>query len=157
MGEAFLWIVLAVVFVVLEFGHRQLMAFFIAVGAILAAIVGLAGLGSVVQIPVFFAGAVSGLFLLRPMIMRSGGFRGYGLVSGIKAHVGEETVLVEAIGGAHEPGRVKLHGELWKAVASDGGSIPAGTLVMMIDMQGTTFIVQDISNLGLGTGALPEI
>jgi membrane protein implicated in regulation of membrane protease activity len=156
MGEAFWWFVIAALFLAAEFGHRAFYAMFIAIGALVAGVLAIAQVSVVVQIPAFAAAAVAGLFLVRPTLMRAMSTGQYRLVSGIKGHVGKEAIVAETAGGPGSPGRVKLDGELWKAVSHDGKPIPAGTVVMILELQGTTFVVQDLPTLGLAPLELPE-
>jgi membrane protein implicated in regulation of membrane protease activity len=156
MGEAFWWVVIAALFLAAEFGHRAFYAMFVAMGAVVAAVLAVAGVSVVVQIPAFVGAAVLGLFLIRPALVRAAKTGQYGLISGIKAHVGKEAILTETAGGPSHPGRIKLDGELWKAVSHDGSVIPAGTTVMILELQGTTFVIQDLPTLGLAPFELPE-
>jgi inner membrane protein len=156
MGEALWWIVIAALFVAAEFGHRAFYAMFVAIGALVAAVLAVAQVSVVVQIPAFVVAAALGLLLVRPTIVRAMASGEYGLVSGIKAHVGKEAIVTESAGDPAHPGRVKLDGELWKAVSHDGNLIPAGTPVMILELQGTTFVVQDLPTLGLAPFELPE-
>jgi membrane protein implicated in regulation of membrane protease activity len=156
MGEAFWWFVVAALFLAAEFGHRAFYAMFIAIGALVAGVLAIAQVSVVVQIPAFAAAAVAGLFLVRPSLMRAMSAGQYRLVSGIKGHVGKEAVVAEAAGGPDSPGRIKLDGELWKAVSFDGKPIATGTVVMILELQGTTFLVQDLPTLGLAPLELPE-
>jgi membrane protein implicated in regulation of membrane protease activity len=156
MGEAFWWFVIAGLFLAAEFGHRAFYAMFIAIGAVVAAVLAIAQVSVVVQIPAFAAAAVLGLFLVRPTLVRAMSSGQYRLISGIKGHVGKEAILAETAAGPANPGRVRLDGELWKAVSHDGTAIPAGTVVMILELQGTTFVVQDLPTLGLAPLELPE-
>ena len=49
-----------------------------------------------------------------------------------------------------------MEGELWKAISQDGNPIASGTLVMVLELQGTTFVVQDLPTLGMAPFELPE-
>lgn len=155
MGEALWWFIIAAVFFIAEFGHRAFYALFVAIGALVAAALALAGAGVVVQLPAFVAAAVAGVWLVRPVVMRAMG-GSHAMTSGIRGHVGKEVVLEEPAGDSAHPGRVKIDGELWKAVSSDGKVIPAGTTVMLLELEGTTFVVEDVHSLGLGSFELPE-
>jgi membrane protein implicated in regulation of membrane protease activity len=156
MGEALWWFLIAAVFLIAEFGHRAFYALFIGIGAIVAAVLAVAGAGVVVQIPAFGVAAVLGLFLVRPSLMRAMSSGQYRLTSGIQGHVGQETIVTETAGDSAHPGRVRIDGELWKAVSHDGNPIPVGAVVMILDLQGTTFVVQDLPTLGLAPLELPE-
>ncbi|MGA2208627.1 MAG: NfeD family protein [Acidimicrobiales bacterium] len=156
MGEGLWWFLIAAVFLVAEFGHRAFYALFIGLGAIVAAVLALAGAGVIVQIPAFAVAALLGLFLVRPNLVRAMSSGEGRLVSGLQGQVGKEVFVAEAIGGAANPGRVRVEGELWKAISQDGKPIPSGTLVMVLELQGTTFVVQDLPTLGMAPFELPE-
>jgi membrane protein implicated in regulation of membrane protease activity len=156
MGEALWWFLIAALFLVAEFGHRAFYALFIAIGAVVAAVLAIAGAGVVIQLPAFGVAAVAGLFLVRPVVVRAMSAGQERLTSGIRGYVGTEAVLAEAAGDRAHPGRVRVDGELWKAVSNDGKPIPAGTIVMLVDLDGTTFVVEDLRNLGVGSFELPE-
>ncbi|MGD0084043.1 MAG: NfeD family protein [Acidimicrobiales bacterium] len=155
MGEAAWWLLIAAVFVVVELGHRAFYAMFIGLGALFAAMVAIAGLGVVVQIPVFVAAAIAGLVLIRPTVARAMS-RGEQLVSGAEGLVGKEAVVVEAVGRVTHPGKIRIQGESWKAVSNNDETIAPGTVVMILDLQGSTFVVQDMPALGLSPFELPE-
>lgn len=156
MGEALWWFIIAAVFLIAELGHRAFYALFIGIGAVVAAALAIAGVGVVVQIPAFAAAAVLGLVFLRPSIVKAMSSGQYRLISGIQGHVGHEAIVAETTGGAANPGRISINGELWKAVSHDGKPIPAGTVVMILELQNTTFVVQDLPTLGLAPLELPE-
>jgi len=156
MAEALWWFVIAAIFLIAEFGHRAFYALFVGLGAIVAAVLALAGVGVIVQIPAFVAAAVLGLFFLRPSLVKAMSSGQYRLVSGMQGKVGHEAIVAEATGDAAHPGRIKINGELWKAVSNDGKPIPAGTVVMILELQSTTFVVQDLPTLGLAPLELPE-
>jgi membrane protein implicated in regulation of membrane protease activity len=155
MGEAAWWLLIAAIFVVVEFGHRAFYAMFIGLGALVAAIVAIAGLGVAVQIPVFVAAAIAGLVLIRPTVARAMS-RGEPLVSGAKGLVGKEAVVAEAVGRVTNPGKIRIQGELWKAVSNGDETIAPGTVVMILELQGSTFVVQDMPPLGSSPFELPE-
>lgn len=156
MGEALWWFLIAAIFLAAEFGHRAFYALFVGLGAIVAAVLAVAGVGVLVQIPAFVVAAVLGLFFLRPSLVKAMSAGQYRLTSGIAGHVGQEAIVAEDTGDGAHPGRIRLDGELWKAVSQDGKSIPAGTVVMILELQNTTFVVQDLPSLGLAPLELPE-
>jgi membrane protein implicated in regulation of membrane protease activity len=156
MGEALWWFLIAAVFLIAEFGHRAFYALFLGLGAVVAAVLAISGVGVLVQIPAFVGAAVLGLFFLRPSIVKAMSSGQYRLVSGMQGHVGQEAIVAEATGDTAHPGRIKLNGELWKAVSHDGKPLDAGTVVMILELQNTTFVVQDLPTLGLAPLELPE-
>ena len=95
MGEALWWFLIAAIFLAAEFGHRAFYALFVGLGAVVAAVLAIAGVGVLVQIPAFVVAAVLGLFFLRPSLVKAMSSGQYRLTSGIAGHVGHEAVVAE--------------------------------------------------------------
>jgi membrane protein implicated in regulation of membrane protease activity len=156
MSETAWWFVVAAAFVLVEFGHRAFFALFIALGAIVAAVLAVAGAPVEAQIPAFVAAAVGGVLLVRPSLQRAMSRGHYRLISGAEGLVGKEAVVTEEVGDITRPGRIRIQGEQWKALSSDGGPIEAGHVVMILELQGSTFVVSDLHALGLTPLELPD-
>ncbi|MGH9169381.1 MAG: NfeD family protein [Acidimicrobiales bacterium] len=155
MGDVLWWLIVAVVCLAVEFGHRAFIAMFLSIGAIVTAIAAVSGAPVILQVPIFVVATAVSLTAMRPAIMRALSSEGRHLVSGIKAHVGHQAVVAERVVGT-TPGRIKLHGEMWRAISLDGKTIEPGTQVMILALEGTTFIVEDLPALGLDPMQLPE-
>jgi membrane protein implicated in regulation of membrane protease activity len=137
------WLVIGVLLLLFESRHLAFYALFGAVGAFAAAIV-----AGVVPDEIFLqaivGGAVTaiGILTVRPHISRSfeqhrGGKVARGVHGGL---VGEEAITLDAVGGAHELGHVRLAGERWLAY-TEGRPLAAGTRVMVMAVRGTTLLV----------------
>ena len=61
---------------------------------------------------------------------------GSGMVNGIEGMAGEEAVVSKEIPGAIHLGQVRARGEDWPAVSASGDRIPAGTIVLILDVTG---------------------
>jgi membrane-bound serine protease (ClpP class) len=59
--------------------------------------------------------------------------------------LGEEGEVIEPIGGAAATGMVRVHGELWRAVARSGESIPKGAWARVKQVDGLTLQVEIVS------------
>lgn len=156
MSEVVWWLIVAGVFVILEVGHRAFYAAFLAVGAVAAALAALVGAPLALQIPVFAMASVLGLFAARPPLMRTMSRGHYRLISGAQGLVGKEAVVTETVGDIRSPGRVRIQGEDWKALSNDGQPIEKGTVVMILELQGSTFIVEQMPEIGSGLLELPK-
>ncbi|MDA8040048.1 MAG: NfeD family protein [Actinomycetota bacterium] len=154
MSDALWWLVVAGIFVVLEVGHRAFYAAFLAVGALTAAVAALAGAPFAAQIPIFAVAAVAGLFMARPPLMRAMSRGQYRMISGAQGLVGHEAIVTARVADLRAPGKVRIQGEEWKALSSDGKPIEPGTVVMILELQGSTFIVQHMPELD---GSFPEL
>lgn len=156
MSEAAWWLLIAAVFVVAEVFHRAFYAMFVAVGALVAALLAFAGVPVVAQVPVFFAAGALGLMLIRPTVMRAMSSGHYRFISGAQGLIGREAVVTRPVGGISSPGKIRVQGEEWTALSSDGTSIPAGSVVMILELRDSRFVVEEMPQLGSGPMTLPD-
>jgi membrane protein implicated in regulation of membrane protease activity len=136
-----LWIIFAIA---LGLGELHNNGFFLgpfAVGAVLAAVVSLAGLGLAISVAIFLAGSVLSLGLLRPLALRH---RRIPPVTrtGTAALVGRRAIVVERIANGEGVGCVKVAGEVWTARSyEEDGVIEAGAQVEVVEIRGATALV----------------
>ena len=138
---ALAWLVIAVAFGVVEVATVAFFAVFIAAGALAAALVAELGAGIIVQIVVFGAVSLLGLVAVRPFAVRRLRHRRHALVSGADAMIGQQAVVVDAIGSSVQPGHVLLSGERWPAISGNGTPIEAGQNVVVVELRKTTLVV----------------
>jgi membrane protein implicated in regulation of membrane protease activity len=141
MDEWVIWMIAAGVFAV---GEIATLGFFlgpIAVAALLAAVVSLAGGGLAFQLVVFIVASVASLGVLRPIARRHMRTPSR-LRSGAAALVGQEAVVLERVD--RDSGQVKLAGEVWSARAYDEDEVlEPGARVHVIKIEGATALVVD--------------
>jgi membrane-bound serine protease (ClpP class) len=82
--------------------------------------------------------AVIIVFLMR-LVLRS---RKWKQTTGKEELVGEEAEVTETVGAGNAPGMVFVHGELWRAAAPAGVSIPKGARVRVKKVKGLTLEVE---------------
>jgi membrane protein implicated in regulation of membrane protease activity len=111
----------------------------IAVAAVLAALVALAGAGVVFQLIAFIAASVAAVALLRPIAVRH--LRVPPRIrTGTAALVGAKAVVLERVDA--DGGRVRIGGEVWSARAFlDGQVIEPGARVEVAKIEGATALV----------------
>jgi membrane protein implicated in regulation of membrane protease activity len=140
-----IWIVLGVVLLLAETHHRAFYLLFGAIGCAAAAVVALfASDLIVVQVVAAVAAATIGILWVRPAMSRAVEHRrtvGTALPGIHGGLVGQHVVTLDAVGDAHHVGHVKLAGERWMAVSGDDRTIPAGTAVLVMAVNGTTLVV----------------
>jgi len=139
MGSWIIWLVLAAVLGVAEVMTTTLAFGLIAVGAVVAAVVGAAGAGLPFQLGAFALAAASGLIVVRPIAMRHVKQPPL-LRTGTSALVGRSAKVVEEI--TDDGGRVRIGGELWSARPYDESQvIPVGSTVDVFAIEGATALV----------------
>ncbi len=135
------WMIAAGVFAI---GEIATLGFFlgpIAIAAVAAAIVGLAGAGLAVQWIVFIAVSLASLLVLRPIAKRHLRTPAK-LRTGTAALVGSPAVVLERVD--RDGGQVKLAGEVWTARAyDDDEAFEAGARVEVMKIDGATALVAE--------------
>lgn len=143
MEDWLLWFLAAIALLVSEMFTAGFWLACLAVGAAVAGVVGLVpGLGFVSQGIAFAVASIVSMVGLRPRLMHY--FQlgpGTDLRTGVDALLGKTGVVTERIGpGA--TGRVKVDGEDWRGASSDATVLEPGTQVTIIQVDGTTLMVE---------------
>ena len=129
---------------VLAIGEIATLGFFlgpIAIAAVTAGIVALAGAGLALQWIVFIAVSLASLLVLRPIARRHLRTPAQ-LRTGTAALVGKPAVVVERVD--RDGGQVKLAGEVWSARSyDDDQAFEAGTRVEVMKIDGATALVAE--------------
>jgi membrane protein implicated in regulation of membrane protease activity len=129
---------------VLAVGEIFTLGFFlgpIAVSAVLAAIVALAGAGLAVQWIVFIVASVASLAVLRPIARRHLRTPAQ-LRTGTAALVGSRAVVMEQVDA--DGGQVKIGGEIWSARSYDEDEVlEPGARVEVMQIDGATALVSE--------------
>lgn len=143
MKDWLIWFLLAIGLFVGEMFTAGFWLACLAVGAAVAGIVGLIpGLGFVTQGIAFAVSSVVSMAGLRPRLMRLLQLGpGSELRTGVDALLGKTAIVTERIGPG-SPGRVKVDGEDWRGASADATVIEPGTQVMIIQVDGTTLVVE---------------
>lgn len=143
MEDWLLWFLLAIGLFVGEMFTAGFWLACLAVGAAAAGIVGLIpGVGIAVQGIAFAAASIISMAGLRPRLMQY--FQlgpGTDLRTGVDALLGKTGTVTERIGPGLS-GRVKVEGEDWRGASSDATVLEPGTQVTIIQVDGTTLMVE---------------
>jgi membrane protein implicated in regulation of membrane protease activity len=133
------WLIAAAALGVAEYFTLTLAFGLLAAAALVAAVVAGVGGSLLVQVLAFAITGAVGLLIVRPIARRQ--MTHPPLVrEGSYALVGKKAVVLEEVTGTQ--GLIKLSGEVWSARALDEDhSIPAGTLVDVMEIEGATAIV----------------
>jgi membrane protein implicated in regulation of membrane protease activity len=139
MESWIVWLVLAAVLGVAEVMTTTLAFGLIAAGAVVAAVVGAAGVSLPFQVGAFAVATAAGLVVVRPIAMRH--IKQPPLLrTGTSALVGRSAKVVEEI--TDDGGRVRIGGELWSARPYDESQvIPVGSTVDVFAIEGATALV----------------
>ncbi len=136
-----LWILAAVLF---AGGEVLTTGFFLgpfAGGALVAALMDVAGVGVVGQWVVFLVTSAAVLGLLRPVARRHLK-QPPALRTGVAALVGQTGTVVERVANEEGVGAVRIGGQVWTARTYDGEEpLEAGSRVLVMEIKGATALV----------------
>lgn len=133
------WSVMLVAAVVAEIATQQLVTIWFAAGSLGALIAAAAGASVTLQLILFVALSVILLIFTRPILRKALSFDFKD--TNAKLDIGKLAVVIQDIDLEKGTGRVKLGDAQWRAVSSDGSSIPVGTTVKVENIDGTKLIV----------------
>jgi membrane protein implicated in regulation of membrane protease activity len=138
-----LWVILACAFGV---GEMLTTSFFLApfaLGAALAAVVSVAGGGSVAAVISFVVASVLVLAFVRPIARRHMKMPPQ-IRTGAAALIGKDAIVLERIENLEGVGCIRIDGEVWTARALyDDEVIEKGTRVQIVDIKGATALVSE--------------
>jgi membrane protein implicated in regulation of membrane protease activity len=138
------WVIWMIAAGALAVGEILSLSFFlgpIAVAAVVASAVALAGGGLAIQLVVFILASAASLLVLRPIARRHLRTPAQ-LRTGTAALVGAEAVVLERVD--RDRGQIKLAGEIWTARAFDEDEVlEEGARVRVMQIEGATALVSD--------------
>ena len=136
---AILWLVLMVVFLILEAATVTLVSLWFAAGALAAMVAALLGGALWLQVTLFLVVAAVLLTALRPLVRR---FLTPKLTAtNIDSVIGSTGLVTAPINNVTASGQVKLGAMVWTARSTSGEPIPEGTLVRVDKIEGVKAFV----------------
>lgn len=140
MSEPLIWILIAVIFAVIEAFTMGLTTIWFTAGGFAACIVALLGGPILLQVVVFLAVSIVLLYFTRPLAekrLKIGHEK-----NSIDQMIGKPGLVMEDIVPFHT-GQVKLNGQIWTAAAKDNDeTINKGEEVKVVKIEGVKLIVE---------------
>ncbi len=148
----YIWLILAVLFIIVEIFTAGFFYACFAIGALAAMVTGFitnslmadGGYGLVWQIVIFCAVSVALIPLTRNFARRIAD--NSVPQAGADALVGLEGIVIEAVNPSDDVGKVKVDGQVWRATAS--GPIDGGTTIKVMEVRGAKLIVEAVIKNG---------
>lgn len=142
-----MWLLLIVVFLLVEGLTLGLTTIWFAGGSLVALIAGMQGIGVEVQIGLFFIVSVALLFFVRPSACQK--FNKKRMKTDLATIIGSEGKVVEVIDNFNQKGCVILDGKEWTARSADGTVIEVGEKVTVNEIVGVKLIVTKNETLSM--------
>lgn len=130
-----LWIIIALVFIILEVFTAGFAVACFSIGAVAAAVADAVGLSLAWQLVAFSVFTFLAFLIVRPLVIKHFYNKpGAGRKSNTDALVGRRARVTETINNAAGTGRVAIDGDDWKAVSKRGLVIPVGQNVTILSI-----------------------
>ena len=138
-----IWIVLLVLFLILEAATVQLVSAWFALGELCPLLANLCGVGVIWQIVLFLIVSAICLIATRPLVKKMTPTK----IQKTNADrcLGAEAVVLQELNTLKSTGLVKAMGNTWTARAEDGSVIPKDAVVIVRKMDGVKLIVSQQS------------
>ena len=133
------WVVIMVVFLVVEAATAGLTCIWFAIGALAALIAALFGAPIWLQLVWFFVVSVVTLYFTRPLVLKYVNSRSQ--PTNADMVIGKEALVTEAIDNVESAGAVAVGGKVWTARSENGEPIEVGSIVTVLRIEGVRLIV----------------
>ncbi len=137
----FIWLLLLIVFIVIELVTMVLTTIWFAGGALIAAIAAACHAPFVVQLLLFLAVSILLLLFTRPVAVKY--FNKDRIKTNAESLVGRQAIVISEINNLEGTGQVTVSGQEWTARSiNENAEIPVGTVVYVRAINGVKLIVE---------------
>ncbi len=137
----FVWLVLLIVFIIVELATMGLTTIWFAAGTLVAAIAAAVHAPLVIQVALFLVVSIVLLFFTRPIAVRY--FNKDRVKTNVESMVGRQAIVISEINNLEGIGQVTVGGQEWAARSRDENlEIPVGTVVIVCAISGVKLIVE---------------
>ena len=139
-----LWIILGIIFFIVEIFTPGFIVATFGVGCLIAAFPAFFHAHFLWQIAFFSLGTLIAFFTVRPLYLKYIFPTEKQVPTNVDALIGRQALVVEVIDPLKNTGRVKVGGENWKASNKQEQKISDGTVVRIVAVNGVTLLVEPI-------------
>ena len=141
--EAIFWLVVMILFLILEMITVSLVSIWFVGGSLAAFVVSFFVDRLWIQVLVFLGVSLILLFLIRPLANRFAVKQKDQIRSGAQALVGKRAIVTEAIDNLRAKGEVQVNGQFWSAKCrNDDEKIEKETVVVIREVDGVRLVVE---------------
>ncbi len=139
-----IWLILLVIFIVIEVATVGLLTIWFAGGALAAVIISLFHFGAVVQIVVFLVVSLVLVLLVRPVAQKK--FNRGHIRTNAQTLIGEDAVVIEPIDNLKSQGKVMIQGQEWTARSvEEKETFEKDEVVRVISISGVKLMVDHVN------------
>lgn len=142
-----IWLILAVLFAIIEIFTPGFVVLTFSFGAILALIVSLFSKSLILQLLAFAAGSFYFFIYVRKFFLKLLTKNNGNIKTNIDSLIGKKAIVTQKIPGGIKKGYVKVGPEQWLAISITGESIEKDELVKVVKIEGNTLYVEKIKEV----------
>ena len=139
-----IWVIIALVFVIIEIFTTGFAVMCISFGCLFGALASALDWELKWQLLVFAVGTVLAFMTVRPLVYKFFYDKKNEVKTNAEALIGRKAIVTERIEGELNPGRVKIDGDDWKAVSLDSEPIEVGMAVEVTALNSVILTVKKI-------------
>jgi len=141
MSFVVMWLVLGVIFCTAEIFIPSFFIFWFGLGAFAASVFAFFT-GFVIQIVIFITVSAVLLIFTRPIVLKVLMRHDSPQKINIDDIIGKRAIVIERIDALENTGKVKVNGEVWRAMTSDNSTVEIGNYVKILKVEGTLLKVE---------------
>ncbi len=135
-----IWLIIAILFFILEMMGPGFLLFWVGVGALLTMVVSIFVDSIAIQIGIFTISSTLLLFCTRPFVKKM--TKSDTIVTNAYSIIGKKGIVTKEINSLKGTGQIKVNGESWSAEGSKEDIIQEGTEVTVLEIKGVKAIVE---------------
>lgn len=138
-----IWVIIALICFIIEIFSFGFAVICFSFGALAAAVASLFDTSLTIQLLTFAIAAILSFIFMRPLMLKFFNRKSKNVRTNVDALIGRKVVVCEQI----EPvsgGRVKVDGDVWKAISVDDSLIEVGSTVSILKVESVVLTVQKL-------------
>ena len=136
------WLIAALILIIFEIFFSDFLLATLGAACLATAIVAATGVVFIYQLGAFVGASIVALILLRPAMKRWMYRSSDPLRMGSEGLIGRTGIVTNTVAGYENPGRVKIGGEEWRAIAASSEVIAEDQVVEIVSLDSATVIVK---------------
>jgi membrane protein implicated in regulation of membrane protease activity len=138
------WVIVALVFMIVEIFTSGFAVMCISIGCLFGAVTSALDWELKWQLLTFAIGTASAFMTVRPLVYKLFYKKGQEVKTNAEALIGRKAIVTERIDGELHPGRVKVDGDEWKAISLNTDPIEVGEAVEITTLNSIIVTVKKI-------------
>lgn len=136
-----IWLIAAGVFLIAEIITIGFFIFWLSIGSLIAMVVSLFTSNIIIQTAVFVVSSTILIFATKPFVNKISSKKVETNYCSLK---GKKAIVIQEIDSINGTGQIKVSGEIWSAKTDNDTSIPIGTEVVILKIEGVKAIVEPV-------------